>query len=382
MTYRLGYTAILVFLVACFATGQTSPSKKGINVVVIDPGHGGRDPGNLGTKRYKTREKDIALAVSLKVGQYIKEQFDSVEVVYTRKTDKSVTLNDRAKIANDADADLFISIHCDSFKKSSVKGTTTIVMGKNHDDENMRVAIKENSVIFLEDNYEENYGGFDPSKPETYIALTMYQNAFLHQSISFAQKVQDQFRERVNRRDRGVKQQPLYVTSRTAMPAVLIELGFLTNPQEEDFLLSAQGQTYMASAIFRAFKEYKAEVEEAFSNAPIPPVENNETPEVVEKNLEPVQSPKDIIGETYYSVQIMTSGLKKDLTAENFKGQENVTFYKDGGLYKYIVGRESSLQEANVLKKKMKEVGFKDAFVIAISNGKRISFETAKQLLQ
>ncbi|HBF19208.1 MAG TPA: N-acetylmuramoyl-L-alanine amidase [Cryomorphaceae bacterium] len=361
------------------------PGGGGVKVVVIDAGHGGHDPGNLGTRRYKTREKDIALAVALKVGNYIQQNLPDVKVVYTRKTDVFIELQERARIANAADADLFISIHCDAFTQKSVSGATSLVLGRNHGDENMRVAQQENSVILLEDNYEEKYEGFDPRKPETFIALTLYQNAFLNQSISFAQKVQDQFRERVKRKDRGVKQQPLYVTSRTAMPAVLVELGFLTNYDEEDFLNSEQGQDFMASAIFRAFKEYKDE-REFFENSSVPhaptpdPTKKEETP--TQAQLDPVKQPEEKPHEVYYTVQILTSGIKKNLKPENFKGVSGVEIYEEGKLFKYIVGKTPSLGEAETLKQKMKDAGFKDAFVIALSDGTRISLEEAKELLQ
>lgn len=360
----------------------------GVQVVVIDAGHGGRDPGNLGTRRYKTKEKDISLAVALRVGQYIQDNLKDVKVIYTRKTDIAVSLEKRAQIANEAEADVFISIHCDSFTKSSVTGTTSIVLGRNHGDENMRVAIKENSVILLEDNYEETYAGFDPTKPETWIAITLYQNTFLNQSISLAQKIQDEFKSRVKRKDRGVKQQPLYVTSRTAMPAVLVELGFLTNPTEEDFLNSESGQKYMASAIFRAFRDYKIE-RDAF--AKITAGVKTKVPEIVIQDVIDTSKilpnpnpelPKETIPTVYYTIQIATSGLKKDLKPENFNGQEGIEIYEDGGLYKYVYGRAQSLKDANTLKQKMKAVGFKDAFVIGIKDGERIPLSEVKEILQ
>ena len=374
-------------------TSAQSAEKEGVNTVVIDAGHGGHDPGNLGTRRYKTTEKDIALQVALKVGKYIEENFDDVKVIYTRDKDVFVDLKERAQIANRAKADLFISIHCDAFTKSTVSGATSLVMGKNHDDDNLRVAIQENSVIYLEENYEEKYEGFDPNNPTSYIAFSVYQSAFMLQSVSFAQKVQDQFRERVQRKDRGVKQQPLMVTKMAVMPSVLIELGFLTNPTEEDFLNSDKGQSYMASAIYRAFKDYKAEREQFHLTVPQQPVVQEDKPQpkptvqVPQTNIEKVQkdsapaeqgAPSDV----YYTVQLATSGIKKDLNPENFKGVEGVQLYTDGGLYKYVVGKSTNRQTAEALKMKMKEKGFKDAFVVALANGKRISLSEAEKLLQ
>ena len=373
-------------------TSAQSADKEGVNTVVIDAGHGGHDPGNLGTRRYKTTEKDIALQVALKVGKYIEENFDDVKVIYTRDTDVFVDLKKRAQIANQAKADLFISIHCDAFTKSTVSGSTTLVMGKNHEDDNLRVAMQENSVIYLEENYEENYEGFDPNNPTSYQAFTLYQSTFLNQSVSFAIKVQEQFRERVQRKDRGVKQQPLMVTKMAVMPSVLIELGFLTNPSEEDFLNSEKGQSYMASAIYRAFKEYKAEREQFHLTIPQPVVQQKQVQrkpieKAPENNIEKVQ--KDITtsepaatSDVYYTVQLATSGIKKDLTPENFKGVEDVQLYTDGGLYKYVVGKSTNRQTAEALKMKMKEKGFKDAFVVALANGKRISLSEAEKMLQ
>lgn len=365
-----------------------SAKKEGVHTVVIDAGHGGHDPGNLGTRRYKTTEKDIALQVALKVGSYITENFKDVKVIYTRDKDVFVDLKERAQIANRAEADLFISIHCDAFTKPTVSGATSLVMGKNHDDDNLRVAIQENSVIYLEENYEEKYEGFDPNKPESYIAFTVYQSAFMLQSVSFAQKVQDQFRERVQRRDRGVKQQPLMVTKMAVMPSALIELGFLTNPEEEDFLNSEKGQAYMASAIYRAFKEYKEEREQfhlAIKPREEPPAKEIPKP-VIQKEKTNIESQppvkQDVANEVYYTVQIATSGRKKETKPENFNGIEGVDFYLDGSLYKYIVGRTTDIKTAEALKMKMKEAGFKDAFVVALADGKRVSLSEADKLLE
>ncbi len=379
---------------------RVSAQAGGVKKVVIDAGHGGKDPGNLGTRRYKTREKDIALSVALKTGKFIQENLPDVEVIYTRKTDVFVELQERAAIANRADADLFISIHCDAFTKSDVHGATCLVMGKNHGDDNLRVAMNENAVIYLEDNYEENYGGFDPKRPESYIALTLYQGAFMNQSVSFAQKVQDQFRTRVQRRDRGVKQQPLMVTKMAVMPAVLVELGFLTNPTEEDFLNSEKGQDYMASAIYRAFKEYKSEMESFELTTPAPeldkanvPVSDNKKEEFLKTENITTATANTTLGndipnaetaenEAFYTVQIVTSGRNKELTPGNFNGVEGVWLYKESGLFKYVVGKSTDLESAEILKLKMRERGFEDAFVIALQNGKRITLSEAREQLQ
>lgn len=379
---------LLTLLIGLGNTNAQKAESNKINKVVIDPGHGGHDPGNLGTRRYSTREKDIALAISLKLGEYIKENMTDVEVIYTRKTDKFVTLKKRTEIANEAEADLFISLHCDAFKNNRVHGTSSFVMGQNHGDENMRVAEQENSVILLEENYQENYTDFDPSKPETYIALTMYQQSFLEQSISLAQKIQDQFGERVHRRNRGVKQQPLYVTSRTTMPSVLVELGFLTNPSEEDFLNSEKGQAYMASAVYRAFRDYKNQRESikittsASTNTEV--TEDQEIGEQQEvgkdQNVREIEEGKSL--EAFYSVQIITSAFDKEPSDPIFEGLKEVNHYKDGSLYKYYTGKFEELDKARAYKKEMRKRGFKGAFVIALKRGERLSLSEAESILQ
>lgn len=382
--------------------------KHGVQTVVIDAGHGGHDPGNLGTRRYSTREKDIALAVALKLGSYIKEYLPEVKVIYTRKTDVFVELKERANIANRAEADLFISIHCDAFTKSSVHGATSLVLGRNHQDDNLRIARTENAVITLEEGYKEKYEGFDPNDPASYIIFNLYQSAYINQSVDFAQKVQDQFRERVSRRDRGVKQQPLMVTKMAAMPAVLVELGFLTNPIEEDFLNSEKGQSYMASAIFRAFRDYKQEHDKYDMLQPVaetntPAGETNKKPasttpeetipapavtaaEDPGKDREQIQpstdSSKEEDSSVFYAVQIITSIKEKELVPENFKGVHGVSYYMEGSLYKYIVGHATELSAADALKQKMKDAGFTDAFVVALANGQRISLDEAESLLR
>ncbi|MFT4680184.1 MAG: N-acetylmuramoyl-L-alanine amidase [Flavobacteriales bacterium] len=242
--------------------GQSAGQPYRMKTVVIDAGHGGKDPGNLGTGRYKWREKNVALDVTMKLGSYIKEQFPDINVIYTRDKDEFIGLNERADIANSAKADIFISIHCNAVEYPSARGVETFALGLHRNEENLQVAMKENSAITLEDDYENKYDGFDPNSPESIIALTMMQSAFLDQSLRISSYIQKQFKERVGRKDRGVKQAGFLVLRKTTMPSILIELGFLTNPEEEDFLNSESGRVYMASAILRGFKEYKSTVED------------------------------------------------------------------------------------------------------------------------
>ena len=386
-------TSILGFILPSIAHVPAKKNDGKIKKVVIDAGHGGKDPGNLGTGRYKNREKNIALDVALLVGKYIEQNIPDVEVVYTRKTDKWVELHERTAFANSQEADLFISIHCDAFTNPQAYGCASIVQGKNHNDENMREAQRENSVILLEDNYEEKYEGFDPSKPETYIMFTMQQNAFVEQSISLANKVQNQFRTRVKRKDRGVKQQPLYVTSRTTMPAILIELGFLTNRKEEDFLNSQNGKELMASAIYRSFKEYKKERETQFLLTNQKPkesviaehlegkIEKNETGKPADIPIE-TSSPiiEGLNNAPVYKVQFATSRNKLELLPQNFKGLDGVQVFEEYNLYKYTYGAFSTLDEAREALKTAKGKGYTDAFLIAFYKGKKISVKEAQRL--
>ncbi len=238
-------------------TGERAPEFK-LRTVVIDAGHGGRDPGALGSF---SKEKDITLKVALQVGKYIEEYLPDVKVIYTRQSDVAVDLKERPNIANRNRADLFISIHCNAASNKSAYGTETFVMGTKNFEANFDIVKRENSVILLEDNYEENYEGFDPTSPESYIMFNIMQKAFLSNSLSLASKIEGDFTSRVNRHSRGVKQAPLYVLWTTSMPSVLVELGFISNANEERYLNSKDGQTYLASAIYRSVKAYKEEIE-------------------------------------------------------------------------------------------------------------------------
>lgn len=230
-----------------------------VTTVVIDAGHGGKDPGTHGVS---AKEKDLVLTVALKVGSYIEKYVPDVKVIYTRKDDRFLELYERARIANKAKADVFISIHANAMPgKSSVYGTETYVMGLHTNDKNFNVAKRENSVILLEENHEEKYEGFDPNSPESYIMFSLTQSAYLDNSLLLANIVENQFKNRVGRKSRGVKQAGFQVLWNTYMPSVLIEIGYLTNPNEENELKTGKVQDYIASGIYRAFKEYKNQLE-------------------------------------------------------------------------------------------------------------------------
>jgi len=371
-----------------------------IRTVVIDAGHGGKDPGNLGTRRYKKTEKDVSLAVALLLEKYILERHPNVKVVMTRRDDSYPTLHERTVIANRAQGDVFISIHCDAAENRSAYGSSTYVMGKDHDDEN-RVAMRENSVILQEDN-QDVYEGFDPTKPESYIMLTMFQYAFIQQSVELAQQVQNSFRDDVGRKDRGVKQQPLYVTSRSAMPAILIELGFLTNSAEEDYLITDQGQDEMARSIARSFGQYKLRREGGISAAAEPKVEPKVIPAAeptalavqpnAETKAEPARAeykPGPAPGasslanqEVFFSIQLSVSGIQKNPTEEPFSALPDVFVAKDGRLFRYLQGRYRSRTEAISALESARKSGFADAFVVAYRGLARITLDEADQALK
>ncbi|MEQ8924826.1 MAG: N-acetylmuramoyl-L-alanine amidase [Fulvivirga sp.] len=251
---------VAVLLAITLLTSSTSLRKSDfkIKTVVIDAGHGGHDPGTHGQF---SEEKDIALEVSLKVGGYIKEYLPDVNVIYTRDADKFIELEQRANIANKNNADVFISIHANAVSKNTIYGTETYVMGAHKTQGNFEVAKRENSVILYEDGYEEKYEGFDPNSPESQILFSLSQSAYIENSLYLASKIEEQFGKRAGRHSRGVKQAGFWVLWRTAMPSVLVEIGYLTNPKEEQELNSESVQGNIASGIFRAFRDYKNEIE-------------------------------------------------------------------------------------------------------------------------
>jgi N-acetylmuramoyl-L-alanine amidase len=334
-----------------------------INTVVIDPGHGGRDAGAMGKI---AKEKNIALAIALKLGTYIEENFPDVKVIYTRTEDVFVPLNERAEIANKNKADLFISIHLNGNKNTRAFGTETYVMGIHKTEGNLEVAKKENAAILYEEDYTTKYEGFDPHSAESYIIFSFLQNTYLEQSLNYAAFVENEFETRALRKSRGVKQAGFLVLWQTTMPSVLIEAGFITNPQEEKYLMSKEGQEYIASAIFRAFKNYKNTIEaKSKFSTQIDSLEKNQ------KKESPV----------YFKIQIASSQNPIEKNDPFFKTLENIEEYKSNGMYKYTVGSSSDYNEINKLKKSI-EGQYPDAFVIAIdSTGNIIPIQKALNII-
>ncbi len=392
---------LFLFIITCFFLlgfstldgGKSPKSIYSISKVVIDAGHGGKDPGCNGKH---SREKEITLAVALKLGKYIQDNIPDVEVIYTRTTDVFVELNDRAEIANKNDADLFISIHCNAHSSTSIKGTETYVMGLGKSKQNLEVAKRENEVILLEDDYLTTYDGFDPNSPETQIIFNLYQNAYLEQSILFANMVEKQFKERAKRSSRGVKQANFVVLYKTAMPSVLVESGFLTHRSEEQYLLSDEGQSVIASAMYRAFKEFKAQVE----NEGLPEKVVYESPQPLE--FEPEEETTEVVDESYrepemrvvpisnnsdeiyieeettkagtsYRVQLYSAKDNFDVSNVSYEHIEAIEIEKNHLGEKYYLANEefnskSSAAEKVVL---LKKSGFPYAKVIKYENNER-----------
>ncbi len=368
-----------------------------ISTVVIDPGHGGRDSGALGAI---SKEKDINLTVALLVGDYIKKNCPDVNVVFTRERDVFVDLDERANIANRNNADVFISIHCNSTesKAASAVGAETFVLGEHKNAANLAVAKKENASILYEEDADEKYGNFDLNSPEAYIALSLFQKEYLNQSIQLAANIQEQFTKRVGRKDRGVQQAGFLVLWKTAMPSVLIELGFISNAAEERFLASEDGQTYMASAIYRAFRDFKTSYEGENQTVKVEtPVEikvekpaetKEETPEVTKVET-PVETPvetKVVTMETTpkvsFKVQFATRDTQVPVTHKDFAKVPEVDVYFYNGAYRYTSGDFRSKQGAVDRQAELRKQGFGDAFVVAFINGERATIKEAENALK
>ncbi|MDA0912736.1 MAG: N-acetylmuramoyl-L-alanine amidase [Bacteroidetes bacterium] len=350
--------AMTAFILLSASFSPVPPSM----VVVIDAGHGGTDPGNLGTGRFGATEKNVTLDVALLLRDYISERFPDVKIVMTRTGDSYPTLKQRVAIANDAQADLFMSIHCDAFTKPTAIGSSTFVMGMHKSEESLRVAMQENASIYREEDYKTRYAGFDPKDPDTFIALSLKQSVYLSQSLELGSLIQNQFKDRVGRTDRGVRQAGYYVISFTQMPSVLVELGFLTNPSEEEFLNSAEGKELMASALLRAFRSYK-EIHHPGPNTQESGLTNKEDKEVKPSETNsPTQA--DRLPSPTYRVQFLASRDALSTDDSRLEGLTDVVEYLRNGFYKYAVGTFQSSVDASTFKSEIHQRGFTDAFVV------------------
>jgi N-acetylmuramoyl-L-alanine amidase len=357
---------VLIFtgiLFTATSLAQKKPDRSKF-VVVLDAGHGGKDPGNLGGG---FKEKEIALNIVLKIGEEL-EKNPNIKVVYTRDKDVFIPLDQRGRIANAAKADLFVSVHCNSHK-SQAYGTETFVLGLNRNDTNFEVAKKENSVIFLEEDYDVTYNGFDPNSPESYIGMSILQEEFLDQSILLADFVEHKFSQDLKRNSRGVKQAGLIVLHQTYMPSVLIEVGFLTNKEEGPYLNSSTGQTKMADAITKAIVDYSHTIN-------LQSMENL-AEEVEVKIATTPQIEVDLYRDVTFKIQLAATSKKIEPKASNFKGLSPVFREKEGKLWKYYYGATSSYSEIQKLHKQAKSKGYPTCYIVAFKEGSKISVNDA-----
>ena len=347
----------LIITITSFFFSKEAAAQR-VNKVVIDAGHGGKDPGAIGITG--AREKDIVLKIAQKTAKYLKENFPDLEVVLTRDSDVFLELHERSTIANKKDADLFVSIHANSAGSSSAYGTETYVLGLHKTEANLDVAKRENSVIELEDNHEQHYT-FDPNSPEGHIMMSTMLNANLDQSISLASGVQEQFETRVHRHNRGVRQAGFYVLYRTTMPSILIELGFLSNAEEEKFLNSETGQDYMASAIYRAIKDYKIQVDALWAENQ----KNKQNTSVVDKT----ESKTDRI----YRIQVYASKVAACKTCKVYQDFDNVKIEQaSNGVYRHVVNEYSSYEAASADLLSVVKKGYKGAYIVAYEGNVRV----------
>ena len=359
--------------------------------VVIDAGHGGKDPGAVSANG-KLHEKDITLKVALMVGESIKKNHPEVKVLYTRKTDVFVGLNDRARMANKADADLFISIHVNAAKNRSAKGAETFTLGVEEDrtNRNLDIAKRENGVILLEENHEKTYANFNPNSPESYIIFEYMQSEFVKESIHIAQYVQENFANDANRQDRGVRQAGFLVLNATSMPSILVELGYISNAEEAKYLASATAQRRLSNCISKAFDTYYADLMKLKDGAQYAVADGDSGNGSVEEEQRTAAATETAAASSVaatavsatkgdapvFKVQFLSSSKKLGQGNAAFKGLGPVSYYYDKGLYKYTYGESVNYNEILRTKRKVNEK-FKDAFIVAFLKGERIDTQQA-----
>ncbi|RYJ51170.1 N-acetylmuramoyl-L-alanine amidase [Flavobacterium petrolei] len=384
----------IVFIVLfLFSAVNIFPQSNTKFIVILDAGHGGKDPGN---SYHGFVEKEIALKTTLKLEKLLEKE-GGIQVIHTRKSDVFIELKDRPKKANSLDANLFISIHCNSVKNPVPFGTETFVMGLARSKGNLEIAKQENSVILLEKDYKQTYKGFDPKNPETLIGLKILQEDYLDRSINLASKIENNFKNKVHRKSRGIKQTPLWVLDAAYMPSVLIELGFLSNNEEGIFLNSNVGQNKMAHAIATAIIAYKKEYfgtqsDNTYQDTSSKKITENTTKNNlkrtksklnIDKSVSPRSETKTQNSDVVFKVQFAAGNKNIELNPSNFKGLKNVSVRtNNGSFYKYAYGATTDYSLAKQNLKEVKSKGYSSAYIIAFRNGKNISVEEALKKLQ
>ena len=377
---RLYITFLLCSLCSFLLPFSVKAENKGFTVV-IDPGHGGRDPGALGRRG---KEKNINLNVALKLGRLIQANCNDVEVIYTRQKDVFVPLDRRAQIANNAKADLFISIHTNSVAKGrTVRGTETYTLGLHRTDDNLEVAKKENAVILIENDYEQRYAGFNPNSAESYIIFEFLQDKNMENSVQLATLIQRQFKSTAKRIDKGVHQAGFLVLRETTMPGVLVELGYISTPDEERYLLTESGTDALALSIYRAFERYKeGKVASPINKPKVKPQPvsgqpKNQSQAKPKKDVESSQpAPKKSSDKPVFKIQILTSDKKLASNSKQFKGLSPVSHFQENGIYKYTYGESTDYNKVLRTKRSIASK-FKGAFIIAFKNGKKMNVNEA-----
>ena len=369
MSGILSTTVLVLTLSFAFSISLEAQVPYKIRKVVIDPGHGGKDPGCNG---HHSREKEVALSIGLDLGKKLKAQYPDIQVIYTRDTDVFNPLNERAAIANRNKADLFISIHCNYISvRNRATGSETYVLGLHRADDNLDVAKRENSAILLEDNYEKTYEGFDPYSPEGHIILSMFQNAHLEQSILFATHVESAFKKLSRLPSRGVKQAGFLVLRETTMPSVLIETGFLSTDTDENYLMKKENQQEMASTILKAFSNYKKDVEE-YQEPDISANTPQKATNVQTTNNEDAKAPTSTKGSLEVAYRIQIAASSKSTIDARYHNIDDLEVIKEGEMYKFLVGYFSSAEAARPRLSALKANGFDGAFIVAYKDGQRI----------
>ena len=362
---------LIIVLLTIQVANSVCAQQKGqfkLKTVVIDPGHGGEDAGAVYGKYY---EKNIVLDIALSLGKKIKQSYPDTKIVYTRKSDVTVSLMQRSKIANNAKGDLFISIHVNSVNAPSASGVETFTLGMHKNAANLAVARKENSVITLEDGYKKTYEGFDPSDEESYIMFSLGQHAHQRESLALSFEVQKEFKKNLVTKDRGMKQAGFWVLWSISMPSILTEVGFISNSSDRKYLCNTAGREKISKSLFSAFRVYKKNVE-VESVYDVTNSEKTSTKQLYNNSLD-----------AHYSVQILVSKTKQNLNASKFNIVNGIVFEKkDGKIFKYYAGKSKSKEEMLSLQRKLRKNGYKDAFLVAIENGKRIDMSRAVKIIK